>query len=146
MTRFLMSLQESVELVKHAFINAEPGDLFVRKAPASTVDVLARAVASLFGNDNPEIAVIGTRHGEKLHETLLSTEEMVKSTDQGEYYRVPLDARSLEYELYYEEGDRHAREVADYTSANTERLDLDQTKALVRELPEVRKLLGLTHA
>jgi UDP-glucose 4-epimerase len=146
MTRFLMSLQESVELVKHAFINAEPGDLFVRKAPASTVDVLARAVASLFGIDNPEVAVIGTRHGEKLHETLLSTEEMVKSTDQGEYYRVPLDARSLEYELYYEEGDRHAREVADYTSANTERLDLDQTKALVRELPEVRKLLGLAHA
>jgi UDP-glucose 4-epimerase len=146
MTRFLMSLQESVELVKHAFTNAEPGDLFVRKAPASTVGVLARAVASLLGNDDPEIVVIGTRHGEKLHETLLSTEEMVKSTDQGEYYRVPLDARSLEYELYYEEGDRHAREVADYTSANTERLDLDQTKALVRELPEVRKLLGLAHA
>jgi UDP-glucose 4-epimerase len=108
--------------------------------------VLARAVASLLGNDDPEIVVIGTRHGEKLHETLLSTEEMVKSTDQGEYYRVPLDARSLEYELYYEEGDRHAREVADYTSANTERLDLEQTKALVGELPEVRKLLGLTHA
>jgi UDP-glucose 4-epimerase len=146
MTRFLMSLQESVELVKYAFTNAEPGDLFVRKAPASTVGVLARAVASLLGNDDPEIVVIGTRHGEKLHETLLSTEEMVKSTDQGEYYRVPLDARSLEYELYYEEGDRHAREVADYTSANTERLDLEQTKALVGELPEVRKLLGLTHA
>jgi UDP-glucose 4-epimerase len=142
MTRFLMSLQESVELVKYAFTNAEPGDLFVRKAPASTVGVLARAVASLLGNDDPEMAVIGTRHGEKLHETLLSTEEMVKSTDQGEYYRVPLDARSLEYELYYEEGDRHTREVADYTSANTEQLGLQQTKALIRELPEVRKLLG----
>lgn len=146
MTRFLMSLQESVELVQHAFTNARPGDLFVRKAPASTVEVLARAVASLLGEDEPEIKVIGTRHGEKLHETLLSREEMLKSSDQADYFRVPLDARSLEYELYYEEGDRHAAEVHDYTSANTDQLDLEQTKALVRNLPEMRTVLGLAQS
>jgi UDP-glucose 4-epimerase len=142
MTRFLMSLQESVDLVEHAFTHAEPGDLFVRKAPASTVDVLARAVASLLGVDDPEIRVIGTRHGEKLHETLLSREEMLKSTDQGEYYRVPLDARSLEYELYFEEGERKAVELDDYTSENTEQMDMEQTKELLLKLPEIQTLLA----
>lgn len=142
MTRFLMSLKESVALVEHAFTHAEPGDLFVRKAPASTVDVLARAVASLLGFDNPEIRVIGTRHGEKLHETLLSREEMLKSTDQGDYYRVPLDARSLEYELYFEEGERKAVEVDDYTSENTEQMNVEQTKELLLRLPEVQTLLA----
>jgi UDP-glucose 4-epimerase len=142
MTRFLMSLRESVDLVEHAFAHAEPGDLFVRKAPASTVDVLARAVASLLGVDDPEVRVIGTRHGEKLHETLLSREEMLKSSDQGDYYRVPLDARSLEYELYFEEGERDAVAVQDYTSANTEQMDLEQTKQLLLELPEIQTLLA----
>ena len=142
MTRFLMSLQESVDLVEHAFTHAEPGDLFVRKAPASTVDVLARAVASLLGVDDPEIRVIGTRHGEKLHETLLSREEMLKSSDQGDYYRVPLDARSLEYELYFEEGERDAVAVEDYTSENTERMDVEQTKQLLLKLPEIQTLLA----
>jgi UDP-glucose 4-epimerase len=142
MTRFLMSLQESVELVEHAFTHAEPGDLFVRKAPASTVDVLARAVASLLGVDDPEIRVIGTRHGEKLHETLLSREEMLKSSDQSEYYRVPLDARSLEYELYFEEGERDAVAVEDYTSENTDQMDVEQTKELLLKLPEIQTLLG----
>ena len=142
MTRFLMSLQESVDLVEHAFTHAEPGDLFVRKAPASTVDVLARAVASLLGVDDPEIRVIGTRHGEKLHETLLSREEMLKSSDQGDYYRVPLDARSLEYELYFEEGERDAVAVEDYTSENTERMDVEQTKQLLLRLPEIQTLLA----
>lgn len=142
MTRFLMSLKESVALVEHAFTHAEPGDLFVRKAPASTVDVLARAVASLLGFDNPEIRVIGTRHGEKLHETLLSREEMLRSTDQGDYYRVPLDARSLEYELYFEEGERKAVEVDDYTSENTEQMNVEQTKELLLRLPEVQTLLA----
>jgi UDP-glucose 4-epimerase len=146
MTRFLMSLQESVELVEHAFAHAEPGDLFVRKAPAATVEVLARAVASLFGQDDPEIKVIGTRHGEKLHETLLSREEMLKSGDQGKYFRVPLDARGLEYELFYEEGDTHAAEVEDYTSANTEQLDVAETRDLLMQLPEVRALLGIEAA
>jgi UDP-glucose 4-epimerase len=142
MTRFLMSLQESVDLVDHAFNHAEPGDLFVRKAPAATVEVLARAVASLMGEDDPEIKVIGTRHGEKLHETLLSREEMLKSSDQGDYYRVPLDARSLEYELYFEEGEKDAVAVDDYTSANTEQMDVEQTKQLLLKLPEIQRLLA----
>jgi len=142
MTRFLMSLQESVELVEHAFVHAQPGDLFVRKAPASTVEVLGRAVAGLLGEDDPKINVIGTRHGEKLHETLLSREEMVRACDEGDYYRVPLDARSLEYELYFEEGEQREFEYDDYTSANTERLGLDATKSLLLSLPEMQQLGG----
>jgi UDP-N-acetylglucosamine 4,6-dehydratase/5-epimerase len=142
MTRFLMSLQESVDLVEYAFTHAEPGDLFVRKAPASTVDVLARAVASLLGVEDPDLKVIGTRHGEKLHETLLSREEMVKASDRGDYFHVPLDARSLQYELYYEEGEPRAAEHDDYTSANTEQMDIEQTKTLLLNLPEIRGLGG----
>jgi len=143
MTRFLMSLQESVDLVEHAFTHADRGDLFVRKAPACTVEVLARAVASLMGEDDPDIRVIGIRHGEKLHETLLSSEEMVKAADEGSYYRVPLDARSLEYELYFEEGERGAAAVVDYTSANTTRLDVEATKDLLLTLPQMRSLVGV---
>jgi UDP-N-acetylglucosamine 4,6-dehydratase/5-epimerase len=142
MTRFLMSLQESVELVEHAFLHAEPGDLFVRKAPACTVETLARALAKLLGYGEPEIKVLGTRHGEKLHETLLSREEMVQSIDQDDYFRVPLDARSLEYELFYERGERQATEARDYTSDNTERLDLDQTMELLSSIPEIKEQLG----
>jgi UDP-N-acetylglucosamine 4,6-dehydratase len=141
MTRFLMTLQESVDLVEYAFLNAEPGDLFVRKAPACTVEVLARAVANVLGDQDPEIRLIGTRHGEKLHETLLSREEMVKATDQTSYFRVPLDARSLEYELFNEEGEMDTVNVDDYTSANTVQLDVDQTKELLLMIPEMRELL-----
>jgi UDP-N-acetylglucosamine 4,6-dehydratase/5-epimerase len=133
-----------VSLVEYAFTHAEPGDLFVRKAPASTVEVLARAVASLLGDDEPEIKVIGTRHGEKLHETLLSREERVQAADQGAYFRVPVDARSLEYELYFEQGEQREVEVADYTSENTQRLDVAATKELLLRLPEVRRLIGDT--
>ncbi len=136
MTRFLMSLPESVELVEHAFVHAERGDLFVRKAPACTVEVLARAVASLLGVDEPVIRTIGTRHGEKLHETLLSREEVLRATDHGKYFRVPLDARSMEYEQFFEEGERSAGDVEDYTSENTDRLDLEDTKKLLLTLPE----------
>ena len=142
MTRFLMSLQESVELVEHAFLHAEPGDLFVRKAPACTVETLARALAKLLGYGEPEIKVLGTRHGEKLHETLLSREEMVQSIDQADYFRVPLDARSLEYELFYEQGERQAVDVSDYSSDTTERLDIDQTMELLSSIPEIQALLG----
>jgi len=142
MTRFLMSLQESVDLVEYAFTHAEPGDLFVRKAPASTVEILARAVASLLGVKDPELKRIGTRHGEKLHETLLSREEMVKARDEDDYFRVPLDARSLQYEVYYEEGEQEVVEHDDYTSENTERMDIEQTKAIMLKLPEVRQLVG----
>jgi UDP-N-acetylglucosamine 4,6-dehydratase len=144
MTRFLMSLQESVGLVEYAFTHAEPGDLFVRKAPASTVDVLARAVAGLLGVEDPELRRIGTRHGEKLHETLLSREEKVKAEDRGDYFRVPLDAHSLQYELYYERGEEKVAEVVDYTSENTDRLDVKQTKALLLTLPEIQNLVGVT--
>jgi UDP-N-acetylglucosamine 4,6-dehydratase/5-epimerase len=146
MTRFLMSLQESVELVEHAFLHAEPGDLFVRKAPACTVETLARALAKLFGFGEPDIKVLGTRHGEKLHETLLSREEMVQSIDQDDYFRVPLDARSLEYELFYERGERKAAEVRDYSSDNTDRLDIEQTMELLSRLPEVQKQMGRVSA
>lgn len=141
MTRFLMSLEESVDLVYHAFFNAAPGDLFVRKAPASTVETLARAVASLFRDDDPNIRVIGSRHGEKLHETLLSREEMVGSEDQGDYFRVPLDARSLQYELFFEEGETRTAGADDYTSENTDQLTVDQTKDLLLTIPEVAALL-----
>lgn len=143
MTRFLMSLDDSVDLVEHAFRHAEPGDLFVRKAPASTVEVLARAVASLLGVDDPEIRRIGIRHGEKMHETLLAEEEMVKADDQGDYYRVPMDARSLEYELYFEQGEHRRAEVRDYTSENTERLDVEATKQLLLRLPQIADLVGV---
>jgi UDP-glucose 4-epimerase len=141
MTRFLMSLEQSVDLVYHAFFQAAPGDLFVRKAPASTVETLARAVASLLGDDDPEIRVIGSRHGEKLHETLLSREEMVKSDDQGGYYRVPLDARSLQYELFFEKGETRTATLEDYTSENTERLSVGQTKDLLVTIPELAALV-----
>jgi UDP-N-acetylglucosamine 4,6-dehydratase len=142
MTRFLMSLAQSVDLVYHAFENAQPGDLFVRKAPASTIDTLARAVASLFGDEDPKIRTIGIRHGEKMHETLLSREERAKSTDEGDYFRVPLDARSLQYELYFEQGQEAEIGLDDYTSENTIRLDVAGTKELLLELPEIRALVG----
>lgn len=146
MTRFLMSLQESVDLVEHAFLHAEPGDLFVRKAPACTIQTLAQAVANLLGQDEPEIKVIGTRHGEKLHETLLSREEMAKATDQDDYFKVPLDARSLEYELFFEEGEREVVHLDDYTSENTKQLNVEETKRLLLQLPEMRTVAGLARA
>lgn len=141
MTRFLMSLEESVDLVEYAFSNAEPGDLFVRKAPACTMEVLARAIASVLGVHEPEVRVIGTRHGEKLHETLLSREEMVKAEDHDRYFRVPVDARSLQYELYVEEGEHATADLPDYTSENTERLDVAATSALLMTVPEIRALV-----
>jgi UDP-N-acetylglucosamine 4,6-dehydratase/5-epimerase len=141
MTRFLMSLEESVDLVQYAFDHSEPGDLFVYKAPAATVEDLARAVASLFGVDDPEIKVIGTRHGEKLYESLLSREELQRAVDQGAYYRVPLDARSLEYELYFDQGESEVVDH-DYTSHNTERLDVDGVKRLLLQLKPIQHELA----
>lgn len=138
MTRFLMSLEESVDLVQYAFDHANPGDIFVRKAPASTVKDLALAVASLFGNDDPEIRVIGTRHGEKLYESLLGREERQKATDRGDYYQVPLDARGLEYELFFSEGEDTLPDE-DYHSHNTERLDVEGVKRLLLTLPDIRR-------
>lgn len=138
MTRFLMSLDDSVDLVEYAFGNARPGDIFVRKAPASTVGDLALAVASLFGVDDPEIRVIGTRHGEKLYESLLGREERLKAEDRGDYFAVPLDARSLEYELFFDEGETEVLNE-DYHSHNAERLDVESVKRLLLTLSGVRR-------
>jgi len=131
MTRFLMSLDQSVGLVLHAFSNATSGDLFVWKAPATTVETLARAVASVMGVDDPEIAVIGSRHGEKLHETLLSVEEMVKSQDEGEYFpRTARRARAAVRAVLRGGRPSHPSRQ-DFTSANTTQLDLEATKELL---------------
>lgn len=141
MTRFLMSLAESVDLVEYAFLNANPGDIYVKKAPGATVEVLARAVASLLGNNDPEIKVIGARHGEKMHEALLSSEEIAKAVDEGDFFRVPLDARSLQYELYFEAGSSKLPIAEDYTSLSTRQLNVEQTKELLMKLPEMRQLV-----
>ena len=141
MTRFLMSLDEAVLLVEHAFENAQPGDLFVRKAPASTVEVLATAVAQCLGIE-PQVEVIGTRHGEKLYETLATREELVRSVDQGDFYRVPVDARDLNYGAYYDEGDVEESHTDDYHSHNTERLSVDRVVELLRSLADFRRLVS----
>jgi len=141
MTRFLMSLDEAVYLVEHAFEHARPGDLFVRKAPACTVEVLAQAVATAMGAE-PRIERIGTRHGEKLFETLATREELHRSQDQGDYYRVPIDARDLNYQEYFEEGDpREDPTDDDYHSHNTTRLGVDEVVDLLRSLRQFRQLL-----
>ena len=140
MTRFLMSLDESVDLVNYAFSHAQPGDLFIKKAPACTVETLAIAVAELMGVE-PDLRKIGMRHGEKMWETLLSQEEMVKAADQGDYFRVPLDARALDYSKYVEDGEDEAATATEYDSSNAERLDVEQTKALVGALPEMQAVL-----
>lgn len=141
MTRFLMSLAESVDLVKYAFTEGETGDLFVRKAPASTVAVLLEAVATVAGVAAPDVTVIGTRHGEKLYESLLSTEEMAHAEDLDGYYRVPLDTRTLDYRPYFEQGEKQPT-LESYTSHNTVRLDVDGVVALLETLPEIQKLIG----
>ena len=140
MTRFLMSLDEAVLLVEHAFASARTGDLFIRKAPAATVDVLARALANLFGVE-PNIQIIGTRHGEKLYETLATREELARAQDQGDYFRVPVDARDLNYHVYFDEGDVQESEIDDYHSHNTERLDIGRVQELLLRQPEVRNQL-----
>jgi UDP-glucose 4-epimerase len=140
MTRFLMSLTESVELVLYAFEHARPGDIFVQKAPASTVGDLAEALRQLLERDNP-IKVIGTRHGEKLYESLVSREEMARADDLGGYYRIPADSRDLNYDKYFIEGETQISQIDDYTSHNTVRLDVEQIKALLMKLPEVREVV-----
>jgi UDP-glucose 4-epimerase len=140
MTRFLMSLTESVELVLYAFEHARPGDIFVQKAPASTVGDLAEALRQLLKRDNP-VKVIGTRHGEKLYESLVSREEMARAEDLGGYYRIPADSRDLNYDKYFVEGETQISKIDDYTSHNTRRLDVAQTKELLMKLPEVREVV-----
>jgi UDP-glucose 4-epimerase len=140
MTRFLMSLEEAVELVIFAFQNAEAGDIMVQKAPASTIGDLAQAVKELFNADN-EIKIIGTRHGEKLYETLLTKEEYVGAKDMGGFYRVPADKRDLNYDKYFIEGDQKLSSEDEYNSHNTERLNIEQIKEKLLQLDYVREQL-----
>lgn len=142
MTRFLMSLEDSVDLVLHAFEFGKQGDLFVQKAPASTIEDLATALQELFELDNG-IKVIGTRHGEKLYETLVSREEMAKAADAGKYFSVPVDNRDLNYDKYIAEGEPSANDIDDYTSHNTQRLNITEIKNLLLTLPLVQEQLHL---
>ena len=137
MTRFLMSLEDAVQLVEHAFDHARPGDLFIRKAPASTVEDLARAVAHAMDKE-AELTVIGTRHGEKLYETLATREELSRSEDQGDYLRVSVDARNLNYGEYFDQGDVRESVLDDYHSHNTERLDVTGVMELLTSVPAFR--------
>lgn len=143
MTRFMMSLDSAVDLVLYAFTHGRPGDLFVQKAPAATIAVLAEALKRLFVADNP-VKVIGTRHGEKLYETLLTREEMARADDLGGYYRVSADNRDLNYERYFSEGTEQGGGLEDYNSHNTRRLDVGDMIALLKTLPEVRAMLPAT--
>jgi len=141
MTRFMMSLDDAVDLVIYAFENAEPGDLFVQKAPAATIGTLAEAVKRVFQADNP-IHVIGTRHGEKLYETLLTREEMARATDLGAYFRVAADIRDLNYDKFFSEGESHLADMQDYHSHNTRRLDVDEMVELLLRLPYIQEQLA----
>jgi UDP-N-acetylglucosamine 4,6-dehydratase/5-epimerase len=141
MTRFLMSLEDSVDLVLHAFEHGQQGDIFVQKAPASTIEDLATALNQMF-KGNGELKIIGTRHGEKLYESLVSREEMAKAEDMGRYFRIPADNRDLNYDKYILEGEPSANEVDDYTSHNTQRLSVDEIKQLLLTLPYLQAELA----
>jgi UDP-N-acetylglucosamine 4,6-dehydratase len=141
MTRFLMSLEDSVDLVLYAFEHGKQGDIFVQKAPASTVADLAQALKDLFCKDNP-VREIGTRHGEKLYESLISREEMAKAQDMGGYYRIPADNRDLNYAQYFSEGEERISHQEDYTSHNTERLNVEQVKKLLLKLDYIKEELN----
>lgn len=140
MTRFLMSLEDSVDLVLHAFEHGEQGDIFVQKAPASTIADLVHALKEIF-NSEAAIKIIGTRHGEKLYESLVSREEMAKAEDMGKYYRIPADNRDLNYDKFILEGQPEANDVDDYTSHNTHRLDVNEIKKLLMSLTYIRELI-----
>lgn len=142
MTRFLMSLAESVDLVEFAFRNSISGDLFVRKAPAATLDVVAEALFDIFEAKNREVSEIGFRHGEKLYESLLSTEERAFAIDMGDYFRVPLDTRDLNYAIFFEEGSQRQVELDSYNSHNTQRLNKDEVIQLLLTLPEIQQELS----
>ncbi|MBU3606142.1 polysaccharide biosynthesis protein [Polynucleobacter sp. MWH-Creno-3A4] len=141
MTRFLMSLEDSVDLVLHAFSSAEQGDIFVQKSPASTVQTLAQALKELFG-PNSEIRVIGTRHGEKLYESLISREEMAHAKNESRYYRLPADNRDLNYAKFFSDGEEKISHAEDYTSHNAELLNVEQVKELLLSLDYIQEQLG----
>jgi UDP-N-acetylglucosamine 4,6-dehydratase/5-epimerase len=141
MTRFLMSLEDSVDLVLHAFEHGQQGDIFIQKAPASTVEDLALAIKNIFSSTAP-VKVIGTRHGETLYESLVSREEMAKAEDMGRYFRIPADNRDLNYKKYFVEGEQRISEVDDYTSHNTERLNVSGVENLLKKLDYIQEMLS----
>lgn len=148
MTRFMMSLDDAVDLVIYAFTHGENGDLFVQKAPAATLEVLAEALKQTYALIDPkygetEVKVIGTRHGEKLYETLVTREEMAKAIDMGDYYRIPCDTRDLNYDKYFTKGNEEVSKIEDYHSHNTCRLNVDEMKNLLLKLRFVQEDLGL---
>lgn len=142
MTRFMMTLEDAVDLVLYAFEHSQQGDLFVQKSPAATIEVLSKALLELYGSKN-ELKIIGTRHGEKVYETLVNREDMVKAQDLGNYYRIPADNRGLNYAQYFSEGEINLKNIEEYHSHNTQRLDIEGMKQLLLKLPLVRKdILG----
>ena len=142
MTRFMMTLDDAVDLVLYAFNNGSPGDIFVQKAPSSTIKTLAKALLELYQTDN-ELRIIGVRHGEKRYETLVNREDMVKADDLGEYYRIPADNRDLNYDQYFTNGDTCVAEIEEYHSHNTERLDVEGMKKLLLKLEMIQKDLKI---
>ena len=138
MTRYMMTLEDAVKLVMYAFENGEQGDLFVQKAPGATINILAEAVKK-YKNSDAEIKIIGTRHGEKDHEVLVTREEMTKAVDLGEYYKVPMDNRDLNYDKFYPEGDGKVYETVSYTSNNTKQLDVDGMVELLKKMGEIEE-------
>lgn len=148
MTRFMMTLDDAVDLVIYAFEHGHNGDLFVQKAPAATLEVLAQALKETYAQINPKygetkVKVIGTRHGEKLYETLVTREEMAKAIDMGDYYRIPCDTRDLNYDKYFTQGNEEVTKIEDYHSHNTARLDVEGMKKLLLKLRFIREDLGL---
>jgi UDP-N-acetylglucosamine 4,6-dehydratase/5-epimerase len=138
MTRYMMTLDDAVDLVLFAFQNGNPGDIFVQKSPAATIEVLAKALLQLYKVNN-QIKIIGTRHGEKLYETLVNREEMVKAEDLGNYYRIPADTRDLNYNRFFIEGEAQISQMEEYTSHNTSRLNIEETKQLLLKLDFIKE-------
>lgn len=142
MTRYMMTLDGAVDLVLFAYGNGRPGDIFVQKAPAATIEVLAKALMELYNAKN-ELRIIGTRHGEKLYETLVNREEMAKAEDLGDYYRIPADTRDLNYNRYFTEGKSEIAQIEEYNSHNTHRMDVEETKQLLLKLDMIREDVGI---
>ena len=138
MTRYMMTLEDAVELVLFAFNNGKPGDIFVQKSPAATIEILAKALLELYNAKN-EIRIIGVRHGEKIYETLVNREEMAKAEDLENYYRIPADTRDLNYNKFFTEGESKISTIEEYTSHNTHRLDLEETKELLLRLSFIQR-------
>ena len=146
MTRFIMSLEEAVDLVLFAFEHGENGDILVQKAPACTIRTQAEAVCELFGGDKGQIKTIGIRHGEKMYETLLTNEECAKAIDMGDFYRVPADNRGLNYDKYFKEGDEQRNVLTEFNSHNTQQLTLEETKAKIAALQYIQdELAGIRY-